>query len=395
MTGDDFPPALPRSLASLRKTDAGCLAARVPAVLDRLRDANDDERRRLLEGEIDRLLGHKPETYYALIQMDGDHMGAWMAGNEDEYRLSFANTWHPQVRASVKEKFGGELDIMKYLTSLRPASPARHAAISSVLNDFSTHVARHIVEEVFKGKLIYSGGDDVLAMVSVDDLLPAMLLLRAAYSGVGSLEGSLGNINLKGLKFGKGFVYLKERLMLMMGSAATASIGAIIAHHQAPLSAVLRELRSAEKKAKDHGRNAFCLRVMKRGGGEVSVTSRFWEKASEPPPLTDTTLGLMLRFAETLAQSEMSRRAVYNTTAWLVDLPGRDGDMRDADWQTMVATNLAFQLNRQGGLRQHAQEFVDLACRESPPADTARYLENLLVTAEFFAREGRAFSKGD
>jgi CRISPR-associated protein Cmr2 len=390
------PATLPKSLhdrARKMMGDSGVFVLkRLPSALD---EARGEDGEPALGRQLEKLLGAKPETYYALIQMDGDRMGAWMAGNEDEYRRSFVDTWHPQVRATVKQKFGGEPDIKKYLESLRPASPARHAAISKVLNDFSTHVARHIVEDVFKGKLIYAGGDDVLAMVSVDDLLPTMLLLRAAYSGVGSTEGLPGNIDLKGLQLGKGFVNLKGRLMLMMGSAATASIGAIVAHHQAPLSAVLRELRSAEKKSKDHGRNAFCLRVMKRGGGEVNVTSRFWEKTSELISLADTSLGLILRFAETLAQSDMSRRAVYNTTAWLADLPDRDGDMRDADWQNMVATNLAFQLDRQGGLRQHAREFVDLACRESQSADTARYLDNLLVTAEFFVREGRAFGKGD
>jgi CRISPR-associated protein Cmr2 len=181
--------------------------------------------------------------------------------------------------------------------------------------------------------------------------------------------------------------------MLMMGSAATASMGAIVAHHQAPLTAVLRELRGAEKKSKAHGRNAFCLRVMKRGGGEVSVTSRFWEKANEPPPLADTALGLMLRFAETLAQPGMSRRAVYRASEWLAGLPARSGK-DDMAWRDMVATNLAFQLQKQGGVVRHAREFVELACRESPPADTARTLDNLLVSAEFFAREGRAFGKG-
>ncbi len=389
---EDRAPVLPRSLARLRSS----LAARIPAALDRLRDSDEDESRRQLESEIGNLLGHKPEAYYALIQMDGDRMGAWMAGNEDAYRRRFADTWHPQVKEAVKQKFGSEPDIMQYLASFRPASPARHAAISKVLNDFSTHVARHIIEEVFKGKLIYAGGDDVLAMVSVDDLLPAMLLLRAAYSGVGSFAG-LPNINLKGLQLGKGFVQLKnrtsDRLMLMMGGAATASMGAMVAHHQAPLSAVLRELRSAEKSAKEHGRNAFCLRVMKRGGGAVSVTSRFWEKADAPPPLADSALGLMLRFAHTLAQPDMSRRAVYRTTEWLAGLPARSGH-DDATWRDMVATNLAFQLKNQGGVVSHAAEFVDLACSESTPKDTAHYLDHLLVTAEFFAREGRAFGKG-
>lgn len=405
VTDNDFPPALPRSLAYLRKTDTGRLAARIPAALDRLRDStarDDEERRRYLENEIQGLLGHKPETYYALIQMDGDKMGAWLAGNEDEYRRRFADTWHPQVRAAVCNRFGAEADMTRYLDSFRPASPARHAAISKVLNDFSTHVARHVVEDVFKGKLIYAGGDDVLAMVSVDDLMPAMLLLRAAYSGVG--KGLPSDINLKDLQLGKGFVYLQERLILMMGSAATASIGAIVAHHQAPLSAVLRELRMAEQTAKRHrngDRNAFCLRVMKRGGGEVSVTSRFWETAAEPPLLAGTSLGLMMSFAETLAQRDMSRRAVYRTTEWLAGLPARTGK-DDAAWQNMVATNLAFQLKKQCSSDEtkrrteiFAMPFVDLACRESQPADTARYLDNLLVTAEFFARECRAFGKGD
>lgn len=393
----DRAPALPRLLARLR----GSLAARVPAALDRLRDAGDDERRRLLEDELARVLGHKSETYYALILMDGDRMGAWMAGNEAEYRRRFADTWHPDVRNTVRQKFGNDQDLMRYLDSLRPASPARHAAISGVLNDFSTHVARHVVEDVFKGKLLYAGGDDVLAMMSVDDLLPAMLLLRAAYSGVG--DGVLHGVDLKELQLGKGFLRLQNRLMLMMGSAATASIGAVVAHHQAPLGAVLRLLHEAEGRAKGHGRNAFCLRVMKRGGGEVAVTSSFWENASAPPPLADTALGLMLRFADTLAQPEMSRRAVYHTTAWLAGLPPRPKEGEDnAGWREMIATNLAFQLQKQDGRNLKTEEkrayweplawqFVSLVCQESTPEHTAQTLADLLVTTEFFARESRSF----
>jgi CRISPR-associated protein Cmr2 len=170
---------------------------------------------------------------------------------------------------------------------------------------------------------------------------------------------------------------------------------------------VLRALHQAETRAKNHrdgGRNAFCLRVMKRGGGEVSVTSRFWDQThvtdalaqDQPVALDRTALGLMLRFAETLAQSEMSRRSVYNATEWLTGLPARDARrpgggsiMADDEWQRMVAMNLAMQFERQKGLRDHAAEFVNLACDESKPADTLALLESLLVTAEFFAREGR------
>lgn len=385
------PATLPKSLhTSLRNLEhSAAILKRLPSALDDEERSEDDKVR--LAQRLTDLIGSKPETYYALIQMDGDRMGAWLAGSEVEYQRKFPETWHPQVRASL-DRFRNNQAVDAYLNSYRPASPARHAAISAALNDFSTHVARHIVETVFKGKLLYAGGDDVLAMVSVDDLLPAMLILRAAYSGTGDVAGLPGGIDLKGLQFRRGYVQLNKRLMPMMGSRATASIGAIVAHHQAPLSAVLRQLRLAEQAAKAHGRNAFCLRVMKRGGGEVGVISRFWETADQTPPLADTALGLMLRFAETLAQADMSRRAVYRTTEWLAGLPARDS-MGDEAWRGMVATNLAFQLQKQGGVVQHAREFVDLACRESNPTDTARYLDHLLVTAEFFAREGRAFTR--
>jgi len=231
--------------------------------------------------------------------------------------------------------------------------------------------------------------------------MPAMLLLRAAWSGSGDLRGLPGDIDVRGLQLAKGYARLKGRLMPMMGSSASASIGAVVAHHQAPLSAVLRELRRAEGAAKAHGRNAFCLRVMKRGGGEVGVTSRFWEMphavgaTPAAPLLADTALGLLLRFAETLAQPEVSRRAVYNTLEWLSGLPERGcGEMSNEAWRHMIASNLAYQIERQGGVIQHAREFVDLACRESArPAETARVLGELLVTAEFFARNGRAFGQ--
>ena len=411
MANDVERAVLPARLArSLHRLDS--MASRVmralPALLEKARDEEDDA----MLKRIGDLFGHRPETYYALIQMDGDRMGAWMAGNEPDYQRSFADSWHPQVRTAVQQRFGHEPRLLDYMKSLRPASPARHAAISAVLNDFSTHVARHVVEEVFKGKLLYAGGDDVLAMVSVDDLLPCMLLLRAAYSGVGEWGALPGVDDLRGLALGSGYVGLGRnntlRLLPMMGRDATASIGAVVAHHQAPLGTVMRALRQAEKHAKNHrksdrndGRNAFCLRVLKRGGGEVSVTSRFWDQAlvktGQRLPLHETALGLMLRFAETLAQSDMSRRAVYNATEWLTALPsrpsqsGRKTAMTDDEWQHMVTMNLAKQFEQQKGPRNTAAAFVKLACAESEsePVTTLKVLEGMLVTAEFFAREGR------
>ena len=411
-----LPASLARTLHKLKSDDAKVLRA-LPAMLEDAREAEADGEHEgaAMTKRIGDLIGHRPETYYGLIQMDGDRMGAWMAGNEPEFQRTFGETWHPQVRAAVKQKFAHEPSLANYTAALRPPSPARHAAISAVLNDFSTHVARHVVEEVFKGKLLYAGGDDVLAMVSVDDLMPCMLLLRAAYSGVGDWGALPGVDDWRGLSLRRGYVGLghgrNRRLLPMMGRDATASMGAVIAHHQAPLGMVLRELRSAEKQAKNHldgGRNAFCLRVMKRGGGAISVTSRFWDQSLVKTdgqdgarlPLEKTALGLLLRFADSIAHTGTSRRAVYNATDWLTKLPARGGLgpdgkllMTDPDWQHMVACNLAMQFGKQDALPAHAREFVALACAENEPKDTLTALADMLVTAEFFAREGRSLGK--
>ena len=96
-----------------------------------------------------------------------------------------------------------------------------------------------------------------MAMLPVADLLPSMQRLRHAYSGAapedektdwGMVRNRQGDVRNK-LVLNNGFAWLDGRLMRMMGENASASCGAVIAHHQAPLGAVLQELRAAEKRA--------------------------------------------------------------------------------------------------------------------------------------------------
>ena len=172
----------------------------------------------------------------------------------------------------------GSVSDTYHLDSPRAVSPSRHMAISSALNGFALHLAQDIVENRCKGKLIYAGGDDVMALVAVDDLLACLTLLRAAYGGLplpDTLRDALA-LDLDspvGLRLGGGHALLGERLIRVMGERATASAGAVIAHHSAPLGAVLRTLREAEKRAKHKGgRDAFSITLVKRGGGASELT---------------------------------------------------------------------------------------------------------------------------
>ena len=85
---------------------------------------------------------------------------------------------HPIVRNSLDRQEWDEL-----LNMQRPLNPSLHLVTSKALRDFSLHVAREIVEKDHLGKLVYAGGDDVLAFVNLRDLPEVMRKLRAYFSG--------------------------------------------------------------------------------------------------------------------------------------------------------------------------------------------------------------------
>jgi len=197
-------------------------------------------------------------------------MGRILSGDE-HYAISYLDSFHPQVRNGFNEKAKGNSLIADYGKQQRVLSPNRHFAISAALNDFALHLVPEIVEAEHLGRVTYCGGDDVFAMLPVSDLLSAMQRLRQAYSGTSPEDEQTDWRSVsksRKLVCKDGFAYLRGRLMRMMGERATASCGAVIAHHQAPLSAVVRELREAEKRAKNEGgRDAFSLTPIKRSGG--------------------------------------------------------------------------------------------------------------------------------
>ncbi len=413
-----LPKSLMRKLHRLPQAQLDTLK-RLPALLEAGQDATDGGFH--TDATIRQLLGgSRPETYYALILMDGDRMGGWLAGNEDDYKLAYRQTWHSKVLSEMQMYEKRDPQLTAYLNTKRPVSPGRHGAISQALNAFSTHLARHVVEDCCKGKLLYAGGDDVLALVAVDDLFDCMQLLRLAYSGIApddsmGLTDSIGALQQGGsrqqrkLLLSKGFGLLDGRLMTLMGHKATASMGAVVAHHTAPLGMVLRELRAAESRAKNtaHGkdaagkdinRDAFCLRVLKRGGGEVNVTSPWWpvDKATQQPDTSQSGLALMKQLALQLAHTDFSRGAIYRAQLWFEGLTDNAADANNATWRDQMAYSLAYQFKRQtqdekqmAGELAHA--VVKFVCDVIQPAQPRTAIDNFLVTSEFFAREARAF----
>lgn len=382
-----LPRRIMHKLHQLKSADAKLLCRKLPALLDILKDSDGQQEETMLsstEQACKDLFGDKPEAYYGMILLDGDHMGAWLAGNEAEYQLTYGASWHPAIKVCVENRFSDNQALQHYLNEKRPTSPARHRSISGALNHFSIHIARFVVEDCFKGKLIYAGGDDVLAFVCVDDLLPAMTLLRSLYSGQkvpAWVSARLSTHSLDRFESKNGYVKLDRQLYLTMGEKAEASAGAVVAHHQTPLAYVLRRLRQAESQAKNEGdRNAFSLHILKRGGGEISVTDK-WTVNDETGK---TAPALLDKFCRMLSAENVSRRAAYHSLRWLQQL----SEKPPAD---MLQANLVYQFKQQGGkeLGNLARELAAYVSQHHPDKP-AKVLEDMLMVAEFLAREGRA-----
>src|SRR5690606_14052540 len=69
-----------------------------------------------------------------------------------------------------------------FLQAPRSVTPSWHLQFAEALGNFSFHAVQSIVE-AFDGRLIYAGGDDVLAMLPAQDALSCARALRAAFRG--------------------------------------------------------------------------------------------------------------------------------------------------------------------------------------------------------------------
>lgn len=382
------PVALPRRLMH-KFGELANDAKYLPGLLEAARDSDDESAYTDMQNVVRKTLDvDKLETYYSLLMMDGDKMGAILAGDTNtNTAISYLQSFHPNVQSGFNKQADKHVALKKYGNQARAISPNRHLAISGALNDFSQTVVRHVVEQEHLGRVLYAGGDDVLAMLPTADLLSTMQRLRYAYSGSapqdaktdwGMVRDERGDVPNR-LVLNKGFAWLNGRLMRMMSEKATASTGAVIAHHQAPLGAVLQALRAAEKRAKtEGGRDAFSITVIKRSGSPLTLT----EKWGEPMDL----LHALIAF---LRADGTSRRAVYNSLDWMRDLPEPTSDNSTA----MLQSLLAYQFDRQssGEAKQSAPDLAHrlaTLCAKQTQARLA-WLANFMGVAEFLARETR------
>ncbi|PMB09389.1 type III-B CRISPR-associated protein Cas10/Cmr2 [Fischerella thermalis CCMEE 5273] len=187
--------------------------------------------------------GNNPADWYVLAAGDGDSMSEWLQGIKlKEYRY-----YIPSELSVPLESFQKFLEVKKRM------GPSTHNALSRALLDFSNQLVPYLTQQRYAGRLIYAGGDDVLAYTNLWEWDNWLWDIRQCFRGDKDPQGEFDTgDDYWTAKASLSSQRLAKRPLFTMGRNATISFGVIIAHHSVPLAITLENLWDAEKKAKEH-----------------------------------------------------------------------------------------------------------------------------------------------
>jgi len=282
----------------------------IPAIAARTNTEDDDE---LAQEKT------SGEKYIAAIAFDGDSIGRWVNG-----------------------------DFLPDQTSLKQ----HHLNFSQALSKFALGEVRKIVEGtreaqangIWKGQLIYAGGDDVVALVPADIALEVAQALRNAFRE---------NTNYTPTEAG--------------AVQPDASAGIAIAHIHAPLQDLIRKAQKAEKRAKNTvGRPAFSITLMKRSG-EISHWGSKWSSNG-----LELYLAIAQRVKPDALSAKFPHRVSQLLTPYLTQTTGLS-KQQDAITDIAVAKDL---ITREFAYAAEQQGSEELARQLDGPL--RKYLEGIL-----------------
>lgn len=183
----------------------------------------------------------RPQPYLVILSMDGDHMGKTL----------------------------GALD------------KKQHGTFSQTLSNFAQKDVISLVEERHLGRVVYAGGDDVLALLPIRDALQVADRLRSAFQEAVALS------HLKN--------YEGEPVTV------TASTGLAYVHHTHNLQDAVHAAKHAQDIAKDrYGRNAIAVEFLRRSGEPRSMGHKW---TADSGSLVDHIRGLISAFGNGLSRN--------------------------------------------------------------------------------------------
>jgi CRISPR-associated protein Cmr2 len=226
--------------------------------------------------------GNNPTDWYVLAAGDGDGMSNWLRGTElNSYRDYIPLALQRQLSKmpeEIRQPFEAFLAVKKRM------GPSTHSALSRALLDFSNQLVPYLTEERYAGRLIYGGGDDVLAYTNLWEWDSWLWDIRQCFRGDKDPQGEFNNPgHYWQCKDSSTCGSIANRPLFTMGDTATISFGIVIAHHSVPLAIALENLWEAETEAKEHicyapelyKKDAVQVRVLYGNGNILKATSKF------------------------------------------------------------------------------------------------------------------------
>lgn len=182
--------------------------------------------------------------------------------------------------------------------------PKQRGSISEAIAAFSREVPM-IVEGKWSGRVVYAGGDDVLAFLPLHKALDCATELRNAFMN-------------------------QQRDCHLEESKITISAAILMIHMISPLQPILRTAhRLLDEVAKDGiGRDAFVLQVQKRSGPSLTI-AKPWYSANCPDDYPDWLITMKKLSGQVFqAETEMySRKFLHSLTTLLEPLNTPDGSI--------------------------------------------------------------------
>ncbi len=269
------------------------------------------------------LIGEPPK-YYAILKMDGDHMGKVISGSK-------------AVKPLREYSLGNAPGIP------RPVTPPIHIAITRSLSRFAVGK----VPEESRGKnaeLLYAGGDDVFALVPTD------VSVELAHRLQGHFRTDWEKRKEKDKK------EETETFEPLQGHTRSMSAGLLVVYYKEPLYSAVRRVNELEHLAKESGRNALAIGYLKHSGSyyRIAVNWRLFDglknrgcekddenHAEEIPPL-QSLLGEL-----TKDEKGLSNRIIYEIAEGVNTWPNDTG---------AVVNLLKYELMRHSNYREEERE---------------------------------------
>lgn len=289
------------------------------------------------------------------------------------------NALRDEIRSTARKAFGakGMREPYPYVACLvadgdkmgatlnELTSHEQHKVFSARLARFADD-AKRIVETDHLGSLVYSGGDDVLAFVSVPKALACAQALKAAFANL-----------------------MTETLAEMKVSVAvpTLSVGIGVGHVLESMGYLLTLGRDAEKLAKGGAlkepgdrRDALAILVDKRSGGIADFRAKW---GSDP-------VSALLRAVKQLNEFTLPTGKVYEVRAFLRRMPSRDEKGKDlSEYRDALEFDTRRILARAGGDGEGlTPEAVGLKLSAPSYGDLHKSIEawvKQMLIAKFFA----------